>query len=193
MVKGLADCVGNFPVSQANYIVGLHVSPVGSVEEKKKLSIHPRPNGDTTLETGGRSVDANTEWVKITTVGLWESCRRLWCGYESRTTFWTQKNILFSKMDIKSTFPQIGVAPGQAACFVCRLGNLTFVNFLLNVRWCGRPECCGLIESATENSWDDGIGVGSLDSITGGRVFSGSGEEERVEGSPRAKGGGGVA
>ena len=49
--------------------------------------------------------------------------------------FGTQKRILLPKMDVKSAFRQVGVAPDRAGAFAYRLKELVFDDLQLQFGW----------------------------------------------------------
>ena len=76
-----------------------------------------------------------------------------------RAKYGTQKRILTQKMDVKSAFRQVGVAPDRAAVFAYRLEDLVFVDLQLQFGWRGSPGWWGVVVSAIQEAhrsttWD---------------------------------------
>lgn len=131
-----------FPVTQAKEIVGLQISRIGVVEEKKLQVIHHLTLGGemavhndkgirqpgVTRETEGRSVNADTDWQHVpgrrlarvmTYIITWIVRLRVKSGARKRT--------LLQTMDVKSAFLRVGVTPDWAAAFAYYLENIIIV------------------------------------------------------------------
>ena len=158
-----------FPVTRAEDIVGLRISPLGVVEEKEKLRvIHdltfcgnkaderareaPGERKSTaTPETGARSVNEDTDWERVPKCALAGVMTEIIARILGlRAKFGTQKRILLQKMDVKSAFRQVGIAPGGAAAFAYRLDKLIFVDLRLQFGWRGSPGWWGVVAGAIQ-------------------------------------------
>ena len=69
-----------------------------------------------------------------------------------RAKYGTQKRILLQKIDVKSAFRQVGVAPDRAAAFVYSLEHLAFDDLRWQFGWRGSPGWSGVVASAIQEA-----------------------------------------
>ena len=69
-----------------------------------------------------------------------------------RAKFGTQKRILLQKMDTKSAFREVGVAPDRAAAFDYRLEDLIFIDLRLQLGWNESPGWWVVVASAIQEA-----------------------------------------
>ena len=182
-----------FPAMQAHEVKGLRISPVGVVEEKEKLRvIHGLTFGgqtnaregwggekDSVPEPGGRSVNSDTNWKKVPECRLAGVIMEVITRFqELRVKYGTQERILLQKMDVKSAFRQVGVAPDRTAAFAYRMEDLVFVDLRLQFGWRRSPGLGGDGEHNPGNPSVDDVGIG--------RDIGGSHRGDQ----PRGRGGG---
>ena len=109
----------------------------------------------------GRSVNADTDWQEVPECQLAGVMKEIITRILGlRAKYGTQKRILLQKMDVKSEFRQVGVAPDRAAAFAYRLEDLVFVD-ILAVRMAREPRVvgCGGERDPGSPPGDD-VGVG---------------------------------
>ena len=130
-------------VTKAKEIRGLRISPVVAMGKKEKLRVtHELTFGCRVTVPGKRraegqeasleSVNADTDRHKIPEWRLAGVITHIITRILGlRAKFGTQKRILLQKMDVKSAFRQVVVAPDRAVAFAYHLEDLMFVDFLL--------------------------------------------------------------
>ena len=109
------------PVRLARTVRGLRINPVGVVDEKGKRRIahdsaySGEPEGE---GRRGRPVNETMYWDQIPECHLADVMRQIVRRVLGlRTRFERGRKILIQKMDVKSTFRQVGVDPAEATNF----------------------------------------------------------------------------